>query len=648
MTYYPQIPPTAPVSMTQKPSPAAPAGPVVATKAVVREAPDSLRKPEKHTRTEGRVTSHNPQTKELRIATKEGDITVESEAAIPADTEVSVELYMQKTETLANIAILKKQDETARELAKAVAAKAAEPPPELKAGDKLIALQLQEDSAPEPAVKMTLEQAAKIIEQMRQEGLQNAPAKIPLPAEVLIALAKSKDVLATLQKLPQEQQQAVLSYLQKQVPAASTAPVQEPIDENLLGIAQAQASSRIAHEVLNTSKTASEPVIGDKLLQSPALALLSKIIPFIENLESATEPVPAYMRQFVTPQAMAHIQEADPTLHKNFFQFTVQRILPPGTPDAQIPVMPAATQAQPSPPRLGMVDALTPSGYPIIKTQTGGITEHFVLKPAASVPLGSMVVFDVQPMTTEQVLAQTAPAATTAAPSAMPALGASVFDPLKSNAWPALQEAMQAISQSSVAASTGAALKNTMPSPTPKFTPSALFFFAALRSGAVESWLGANTLQALKDSGKRDIAEKLESDFGRISSQSKEILNGEWRMISMPMLHDEHLSQMQFFIRRQHDKEEGKEGDASPYTRFILNLNLSRMGDMQIDGLMRQKKFDVILRSQEALTPSMRQELAQAFAKGLEQANMQGGISFQVKREHWVTVDLPLHQATLA
>jgi hypothetical protein len=184
-------------------------------------------------------------------------------------------------------------------------------------------------------------------------------------------------------------------------------------------------------------------------------------------------------------------------------------------------------------------------------------------------------------------------------------------------------------------------MRNTVPATTPKFTPTALFFLAALRLGGIESWLGANTLQNLRDSGRNDLADKLAGDFGRLWAQSREQAAGDWRMISMPLLHDEQLSQLQFYVRKQQDEEAEKDGDKKTVTRFILNLSLNRMGGVQLDGLLRKKQFDLILRTEEPLPFDMRQDLMKAFAAGLSHSGMQGGIAFQVRRESWVAVGTP-------
>jgi hypothetical protein len=63
---------------------------------------------------------------------------------------------------------------------------------------------------------------------------------------------------------------------------------------------------------------------------------------------------------------------------------------------------------------------------------------------------------------------------------------------------------------------------------------------------------------------------------------------------------------------------------------------------MQIDGLLRKARFDMVLRTQEALPTAMRQDLMRAFARGVSQSGLVGDMSFQT-RQNWVNIDLPQH-----
>lgn len=649
-TQLPPLPPTGIVSSTNKASPVPAASAITIVAAVVREAPQNLRKIEPARQVEGRVISSDPQTRQTTISTPEGEITVETETPLPPETEVIVTLYTQKNVDLANIAIARREAEIAQELAEIIPPKTPAPPPPLNEGDVVIVIILPEDTPPVPLAPKPVDATVKDIAAAVDDIVQTIIAgKIPLaslpplPPEILAlkdAVLTGK-TLETLSALPPHALAEVTEFLirpdivsafDKKLspqtlrtletlnPLEVKAP---PLDDNIFDIIKAQISSKITGDVQTEDAPAPAP--------PPALFnVMRSMMPLLENSDSVTEPLAAYIRQFMPRDTMAQIAKADVfATPLNMAEMRVIKVIPPGAPIPQI----ATNSGQ----IIGTVDAMTPKGFPLIKTETA----HLVLRTPHDIAVGSTVIFDMRPLTADDIIAQSYSTTT------MPVLQtAEEFAPLFSKSWPALQDALQT-SISPAQAAIMQSFKDTMPAPNAKMVPATLFFMAALRMGNIESWLGAGTLQLLRDSGKRDVADDITRDFGKIAGQSKETLAGDWRMIAMPMLHDEHLSQIKMFIRNQQDPDNKDDKDAKPMTRFLLNLNLSRMGDLQIDGLMRQKRLDLILRSEAALPALIRQDLMQAYTRALDQTAMQGALSFQVKTQNWVQVELPTIAGTM-
>ncbi|TAL33980.1 MAG: hypothetical protein EPN97_08750 [Alphaproteobacteria bacterium] len=614
----------------------------------VRQAPPALQNPPQPVHIEGRVVSSNPQSQELRIATTSGEVTVQSSVSLPPGTEVRVDIYMQKGVALATVTLLRQQAQMSQNLEQLVPPQTTTTPP-LKPGDVVQAIYLPEPhettALPPPTTPppLTLEQVAEIINNFPTSSLQKLP--VPLP-EGAVQAATMPDVLATLKNLPAAQQAQIAAYLARpdvlealkkilppeiaknlQPPDAllaappNTAFEEEPLDDNILQIVKVQTGTRMAGTPtglaapLETPESASAP--------PPVLAALKGLLPLIEALQPQESPLSMLAQQLMPARIAPGGLPLAEQLPQSMYEVKVLSITPPDV--SAPPVKPGETQ--------GIAESVSPRGFPVIRVEN----DLFVLKTLAPVPRGSIVTFQALALTPDQVIkTATATAAT----------GADWFHPLLSRDWPALQETLNAIA--TTAPTLLQNLRDTLPAATPRLAPTALFFLAALRAGDVQSWLGEPVLQALRQTGRLSLVDRLTGDFSKISATTRETVAGDWRALSMPLLHDDQISQIQFFVRRQHDDEQKKDGgEPRPVTRFILNLRLSRMGDMQLDGLLRQKRFDLILRSADQLPFSMRRDLMHAFARGLAQADMAGGVSFQAKAQGWVSIGVP-NQGTVA
>lgn len=597
--------------------------------APVRQAPADMAKDRMPLRLEGRVVSQNRETGETRIATARGEIVVNSDKPMPKDATVSVEITRGKDGGLTAQITLLREKVAASETPDLPPPQPAKPPPAppLKAGDVVTALVMRDEAAgaPQatPEADIPLQRAAQVLERLTPDMLRQLPKPLPVSNEVIQQLAAAPDKLAALQKLPPEQQQAILNYLAKPDVAAK---LQQMIPTPPAPLPTGSATPPPA--AADTDMPPLPVPAGKGTGNAPpptGVGALKGLLPLIESLQNANHGAGGIMPRMAGGQK-TDMPQGLQGLIPSMSQLRIVSITPQGA----TPPVPQQGQV------LGEVEFATTNGQ--LSIRAGG--QSFLLRLPASLPMGTQVVFAPTHMTPRQVmtsfqldaLRQTAPAG---------------FTPLWSTTWPALQETIDTLG--AISAQTAQAIQNSIPSPTPRLVPTALFFLAALRSGAVESWLGEGTLQSLRQAGKASLADRLTGDFGKISAQSKEPVSGEWRAISMPMMHDGEIGQMQFYIRRQQQDDSGEENDdlrAAPPTRFILNLHLSRMGDMQLDGLLRKKTFDLILRSADALPESMRRELMGSFVKGLKQAEMEGGISFQTRAQKWVTIDTPMQGTT--
>jgi hypothetical protein len=93
------------------------------------------------------------------------------------------------------------------------------------------------------------------------------------------------------------------------------------------------------------------------------------------------------------------------------------------------------------------------------------------------------------------------------------------------------------------------------------------------------------------------------------------------------------IRQINLFDRRDRGKKDkGDDADKSG-TRFIVEVDMSKMGPFQFDGLVREKRFDLMVRSHVALTPRMRHDIGSLFSEALELGSYKGNLVFQKVKE---------------
>ncbi|WP_245986918.1 hypothetical protein [Azospirillum thermophilum] len=286
----------------------------------------------------------------------------------------------------------------------------------------------------------------------------------------------------------------------------------------------------------------------------------------------------------------------------------------PAPPDAPPGSVPAD---QPDAPLIqGTVAGATPQGRPILATTFGMLA----LAVPASLPQGTRVT---------AALTSAADALTTAAPPA------GLPGPLTERDWPAMRQLVAALAglDRALAQSVLAAI----PQPNRKLGAAASFFLAAIRGGDARGWLGEEAAGALDRAGRGDLLAQLERDFRTLQQQAAEPLPGDWRLYTLPMFDGQGLRPVQVHIHPLHDGEEarGRESD-KPGSRFLIDVDLSRLGPLQLDGLVRPNQFDLILRSHAALPGELKVELIQIFADSVRAVGYTGGLSFQSGAKSWV------------
>jgi len=144
--------------------------------------------------------------------------------------------------------------------------------------------------------------------------------------------------------------------------------------------------------------------------------------------------------------------------------------------------------------------------------------------------------------------------------------------------------------------------------------------------------------------------ERLREGFNGLS-RTVEGSGGEWRLFLVPLLQGGTAQPLRLYLRDHDHEEDEKSRQRKPKaTRFILDVELSRLGGMQLDGLVRSNSFDLVLRSDRPLSRQARHNVTEIFQTANSAAGLTGLIAFQSTKNRQLfeeTGDLASHHPTM-
>lgn len=286
-------------------------------------------------------------------------------------------------------------------------------------------------------------------------------------------------------------------------------------------------------------------------------------------------------------------------------------------------VTPSATSSAPaSAPRFDMRVVSSPPGGPLRLTSPVG---ELVVggQPAAGalrLPVGTT-------MTVETVELSSAEPAPTRAILAGEAAHAS------STEWTSVKDVLRLLEAADPAAARHMT-EAVLPRATTSLAANLLAFLGMARDGDAQRWLGdraSRTLRAIQP----DLEKRLGAEVQRAVSPPDGQKNGEWRAIPIPFATDDGLETVRMMVRhRERDKDGGEddgEGRDERTARFVLDVRLSRLGRLQLDGLVRNdgKRLELMVRTERPLASALRDEIRGIFAEAGALTGFGGSVGFR-------------------
>lgn len=190
--------------------------------------------------------------------------------------------------------------------------------------------------------------------------------------------------------------------------------------------------------------------------------------------------------------------------------------------------------------------------------------------------------------------------------------------------WQTLRQAMDTLIQHDPQAAQSA-LGRVLAQPGDRFAAGLLVMMTAMRGGNVSEFLGEGATRSLEKAGRGGLLRRLGEELTVMNRLATEP-TGDWRAFFLPVLPpDGPVTPVRLYYRQPQKKK----GQTDTATRFVVETELSNLGPLQIDGLARAQRLDLILRTRAPLPQEAQQEIDRRFQSAAADGKFAGTIAFQ-------------------
>lgn len=191
-------------------------------------------------------------------------------------------------------------------------------------------------------------------------------------------------------------------------------------------------------------------------------------------------------------------------------------------------------------------------------------------------------------------------------------------------AWPDLARLLEHLLANDPAAA--AALRKDLPRPGDGFVGEVLRFVLAMAADEPpETTLRHLFPQIAAQGDASQLADGLADDLQRYGRWAE--AGGEWRTFVVPVADGERLAPFHLYVR-DGDERNGTD-PAEAGVRFMVDVDLSRLGAIQLDGLYRRRHLSLAVRSRRRLPRGFGEPLKQIFDRAMEAAGMTGDLRIE-------------------
>jgi len=163
-----------------------------------------------------------------------------------------------------------------------------------------------------------------------------------------------------------------------------------------------------------------------------------------------------------------------------------------------------------------------------------------------------------------------------------------------------------------------------------------LTFLTALKRGDFNNWLGYSNIRHLRAQGGEELLKKAAGEFSGLSTRYTQATPDQWQPVFFPIAVDGLIQQVRMYVKKDRKQENRNEGRKEEDARFVIEVDLSALGEIQMDGFVRKDKselhFDMVIRSLMGFTPDMQQDILKIYNEMGEITGFKGALRFQAVR----------------
>ena len=184
-----------------------------------------------------------------------------------------------------------------------------------------------------------------------------------------------------------------------------------------------------------------------------------------------------------------------------------------------------------------------------------------------------------------------------------------------------------AILQSGDAGMTRQAVEVLLPTVGPRLAPGMLFFLSAILTGDVRRILGDDAHRLLSRSAP-GLLDRLSGELSQMQRLAGDSAGPDWRSFFIPINTGAGLEQVRFHLHKGDDDIADSEDHAG--VRFVIEVNMSRLGAFQFDGFARRDQVDLVVKTHSELPQTMQEDIRSIYTNTLSAMGFAGNVAFRV------------------